>query len=149
MSGDSELRPQFVKDVPEVLESGILYVSPSYGAMLHLCACGCGAEVSTPLSPVEWKFTFDGETISVSPSVGSWDLPCRSHYVIRRNAVMWAGQWSEEQIAAGRAREMREKQDHYGTSADVPGIGVHYPLDTEKPDRSIWHRLMGRLAFWR
>ncbi|WP_425342947.1 DUF6527 family protein [Rhizobium etli] len=47
--------------------------------MAHLCACGCRTEVITPLSPTDWRFTFNGKTISVEPSVGNWSLTCRSH----------------------------------------------------------------------
>jgi hypothetical protein len=68
--------------------TGVLYVSPGYATVTHLCCCGCGAEVVTPLSPTDWKLTFDGVAISLSPSVGNWSLPCRSHYFIDRIACV-------------------------------------------------------------
>lgn len=96
---------RFVEAVPSDMALGVLYVSLEYATMVHLCCCGCGNEVVTPLSPNDWKVTFDGQTVSVNPSVGSWSLPCRSHYVIRHGRVDWAGDWTDAQIARGRARD--------------------------------------------
>jgi hypothetical protein len=36
-----------------------LYVSLEYATAIHACACGCGNEVVTPLSPNGWKLTFE------------------------------------------------------------------------------------------
>jgi len=93
---------RFVEFVPRVLDPGVLYISLEYTTVAHLCCCGCGKRVILPLSPAQWEITFDGETISLWPSVGNWDLGCRSHYVIERNQVRWSKQWSPEQVAAGR-----------------------------------------------
>ena len=81
------LEPRFVKAVPRDLEPGVLYVSMEYGTVVHSCCCGCGFEVVTPLTPTDWRLTFDGESVSLWPSVGSWNLPCQSHYVIENNRV--------------------------------------------------------------
>jgi hypothetical protein len=78
------LEPAFVESAPDQLEEGVLYVSTTYASAMHLCCCGCGTEVITPLSPARWSITFDGETISLWPSVGNWSQPCRSHYIIRK-----------------------------------------------------------------
>ena len=32
----------------------------------------------------------DNGTVSLRPSIGNWQLPCRSHYFIVRNRVVWA-----------------------------------------------------------
>jgi len=45
---------QPVEFMPRELEPGILYVSEKYGTAAHLCACGCGAKIRTPLGPTEW-----------------------------------------------------------------------------------------------
>ncbi|WP_310793974.1 DUF6527 family protein [Paraburkholderia sp. BL23I1N1] len=58
-----------------------------YGTISHSCCCGCGNEVVTPLTPTDWSLTFDGEHISLWPSVGSWNLPCQSHYVVKSPGV--------------------------------------------------------------
>jgi hypothetical protein len=68
---------RFVEDIPETLDPGVLYVSMRYATAVHLCCCGCEREVVTPFSPAQWKMTFDGEGVSLHPSIGSWALPCR------------------------------------------------------------------------
>ncbi|MET8893193.1 DUF6527 family protein [Streptomyces albogriseolus] len=70
--------------------------------MVHLCCCGCGNKVVTPLSPTNWSLTFDGDSISLSPSIGNWSYPCRSHYWIRANTAQWAERWTPRQIEAAR-----------------------------------------------
>lgn len=100
---------QFVDMIPECLEEGVLYVSISYDTCLHNCACGCGKEVVTPLSVNDWRMTYDGESVSLYPSIGNWSYPCRSHYWIRKGEIQWAGSWSEERILEGRADHARRR----------------------------------------
>lgn len=90
------MKHQFVEFIPDELEDGILYVSITYATVLHKCGCGCGNEVVTPLSPMDWQLTFNGETISLFPSIGNWSFPCRSHYWIRKNEVVWVKDWYKE-----------------------------------------------------
>lgn len=92
---------EFVDYIPTQLEEGVVYIAPEFGAVIHLCCDGCGERVSTPLHPGQWTLTFDGQTISLSPSIGNWVLPCKSHYIIRRNRVIWASRWDDERIARG------------------------------------------------
>ncbi|MFI6066947.1 DUF6527 family protein [Micromonospora sp. NPDC051227] len=99
------VRHEFVDYVPSELADGTIYISVEYGTSVHACCCGCGHKVVTPLHPAQWKLTFDGESISLDPSVGNWNLPCSSHYWINRNRVLWADAWSEGRIAAGRRRD--------------------------------------------
>lgn len=98
---------EFVDYIPEQLEDGVVYIAPEFGTVIHLCCDGCGERVSTPLHPGQWTLTFDGQTISLSPSIGNWELPCKSHYFIRRNQVVWAGKWGAGRIARG-AHEDRQ-----------------------------------------
>lgn len=98
----NEIAFEFVEFIPRDLEEGKLYVSTTYATAVHRCCCGCGSKITTPLAPSEWKLTFDGETVSLSPSIGNWSFPCQSHYWIRRNSIDWAGQMSPEQIAEVR-----------------------------------------------
>ena len=114
MSEVFSFRPAFVDEVPDELAAGVLYVSIEHASMIHLCACGCGSEVVLPLTPEDWRFTYDGEDVSVWPSVGSWSLPCRSHYFIRTGKVIWAGDWSEERILDGRNADLARKAERYG-----------------------------------
>ncbi|WP_078652904.1 DUF6527 family protein [Streptomyces sp. NRRL F-525] len=99
----ARLAHTFVDCFPDQLEPGTVYVSIPYATVAHLCCCGCGNEAVTPLGRAEWKLTFDGESISLHPSIGNWSFPCRSHYWIRNNTVHWARRWSDKQIAANRS----------------------------------------------
>ena len=84
------LRHRFVENIPEVLEPGVLYVSIPYRTMVHRCACGCGEEVVTPIGPAAWTMTYDGDGVTIAPSIGNRSLPCGSHYWIERSRVLWA-----------------------------------------------------------
>jgi hypothetical protein len=107
------IRHEFVDFVPDQLEPGILYISVQYKTMAHLCCCGCRKKIVTPISPTGWELTFNGRAVSISPSVGNWNLECKSHYVISRGRVQWAGKWSKEMIEAGFARDRKAKQNYY------------------------------------
>lgn len=97
--------PAFVETFPTSMKPGVLYVSTEYRTTGHLCACGCGFEVVLPLSPPLWSFSFDGENVSLWPSVGSWALPCKSHYVIDRGCVQWRRTFTPEEIARNQRRD--------------------------------------------
>lgn len=86
----TSFKHQFLNLLPPSLEPHTLYVSMEYGTVVHLCACGCGSKVVTPLSPKDWKLIFDGNSLTLSPSIGNWQFPCRSHYWIRDSKVKWA-----------------------------------------------------------
>ncbi|GMU06123.1 hypothetical protein ASNO1_23760 [Corallococcus caeni] len=135
------LEHRFVQYLPERMEPGILYVSMEYGTVAHRCCCGCGEEVVTPLTPTDWKLIYDGETISLKPSVGNWNLACRSHYVIDHGRVIEAGPWSDERIAAELRRDKIAKERYYGpsktTEEAVPAAAVPPP----EVDRSLYARL--------
>ncbi len=107
--------PKFVEIVPDRLQDGVLYVSMEYATAVHRCLCGCGKEVVTPLSTTDWSLTFDGDTVSLDPSVGNWGFPCRSHYWIRNNQVLWCGDMPQSLINAGRALDARDKAAYYAT----------------------------------
>jgi hypothetical protein len=116
------LRPEFVHAIPEKLDAGMLYVSIDFATAAHSCCCGCGREVITPLTPTDWKITYNGVSISLFPSVGNWNFPCRSHYWIDDGRVVWAKQWSQDMIAANRARDHLAKQNYYaGQDSVAPG----------------------------
>lgn len=103
------VKPQFVEFVPKVLEPGVLYISERYKTASHLCACGCGEKVVTPLSPVEWQLRNEGGLVSLHPSIGNWNYACRSHYWIRRNRIAWSGGMTQQQIARVQARDRADK----------------------------------------
>ena len=81
---------KFVDFMPERLQPDVIYVSLRFSLVSHQCACGCGEEVVTPLSPRDWQLIFNGETLSLYPSIGNWSFPCRSHYWIDQNRAVTA-----------------------------------------------------------
>ncbi len=104
---------QRVHYMPKELKPGVLYVSEEFGIALHLCACGCGAKIRTPLGPTEWSVEETRTGPTLRPSVGNWQQSCQSHYLITRGNVTWASQWTTEQIANGRRREEERRQAYY------------------------------------
>ncbi|WP_437395449.1 DUF6527 family protein [Flagellimonas lutimaris] len=105
--------PNFVDRIPSKLEEGIIYISVSVNTAIHLCPCGCKTEIVTPIDPSEWNFTYDGETISFSPSVGVWGAKCKSHYWIKRNKIEWSRTYSNSEIEEVRIQERRENSEYY------------------------------------
>ena len=103
------IRPEFVEFIPDVIEEGILYISVPYATATHKCACGCGEIVVTPIKPMDWALAWNGETVTLNPSIGNWGLPCRSHYWIVENRVIWARKWSPTEVDAGRAKDRLTK----------------------------------------
>ncbi|MDX3807693.1 DUF6527 family protein [Bosea thiooxidans] len=146
------LEHRFVDNFPQQLEPGVLYVSLEYGSAAHSCCCGCGEEVVTPLTPTDWNITYNGETITLHPSVGSWTLPCRSHYVIQRGRVIEAPSWTDAQIATERRRDRRAKASYFGQQApdhappSLPEAVSEAAGTPEPPVGSWWQRLRG---LWR
>lgn len=148
----SHFTPQFVESIPETLDPGVLYISITLASAIHLCACGCGQEAITPLSPTDWKFCFDGENVTLDPSIGNWSFPCRSHYWIRGGTVQWSGSWSTKEIANGRADDRERKNAYYGhqnaTQRDRPSETVTISVVSEdkapRPSwlKRVWSRLM-------
>lgn len=135
MTRTSQFRHVFTSRIPDDLDEATLYVSVDYATAMHLCACGCKSQVVTPLRPDRWRLTFDGESISLWPSIGNWGFPCRSHYWIERGSVRWAPAWADAQVEANRARRRPRP------SAQAPAE----PLDkTRSVLRRVWERLTGR-----
>ena len=79
------------------VESGVPYKYKSSALLRNLQACGCGKEVVTPIRPNKWTLSFDGESVSLSPSIGSWSLECQSHYFIRKNRIRWVPPWQPKE----------------------------------------------------
>lgn len=96
------IKHEFVEFIPKEIADETLYISIQFATAAHKCCCGCGSEVVTPLTPRDWQLTFDGESVSLYPSIGNWSFTCRSHYWIRNNKVIWATRWSEKEIRANR-----------------------------------------------
>jgi hypothetical protein len=93
------IEPKYVEFIPKELDDGILYVSQRFKTASHLCCCGCGQKVVTPLNPAKWRITVHGTTVSLDPSIGLGTLPCRSHYWIRHSQIDWYANMTSDQTA--------------------------------------------------
>src|SRR5215207_9783512 len=128
----------FVEYIPKELEERKIYVSMEFATATHKCACGCGLKVVTPLSPTDWKLIFDGRSVSLEPSIGNWNFPCRSHYWIENNNIRWAARWNEKQINAGRSQDRLAKESYFGKTNTVNSSNKE--LDAPKKKKSLWKR---------
>ena len=129
---------KFVDHVPEVMEEGVVYVSIPFALVSHKCPCGCGEEVVTPISPTDWELIFDGESVSLYPSIGNWSYKCRSHYWIWKNRIEWAPAWTDEQIREGHHRDHLVKDRYYAQKEDrLPApVDISEKPVAKKPKRS-------------
>lgn len=150
------LEHRFVRNVPRDLDPGVLYISMDYATAVHSCCCGCGDRVVTPFTPTDWRMTFDGESISLHPSVGNWNQNCRSHYVIQRSRVLEAGPWSNAQIEVERRRDKKAKAAHYGEGSEMRPAAQQMTTSAPAPvtayqdatprSRSVWSRFKAWLS---
>lgn len=108
-----KIRLERVHFMPKDLKPGVLYVSEEFGAAAHLCPCGCGTKIRTPLGPTEWSLEETASGPTLRPSVGNWQQACQSHYWIYRGAVIWTDRWTPQQIAASRLDEEYRRCVYY------------------------------------
>jgi hypothetical protein len=107
------LQYRFVEFIPDNLEEGILYISIKYCTAIHKCMCGCGNEVVTPISPTDWQLTFNGESISLFPSIGNWNFDCKSHYWIVQSRVKFARKWSDWKTKSSRKTDIKMGKKYF------------------------------------
>lgn len=105
MNAQPTLKHEFVKYIPDKPREGILYISREYKTATHLCCCGCGLAVVTPLNSAKWSISDHGNSVSLYPSIGNWSFPCKSHYWIDHGRVKWARHMSVKQISMVRVRD--------------------------------------------
>ena len=142
MTRHSSLAHEFVEYVPAELAEGVLYISIPYRTAVHRCACGCGNKVVTPISPADWQLFYDGDTVSLTPSIGNWGFPCRSHYWIDAGRIRWSRPWTADQIAAGRARDDRGRAKYFAARAAAAATDSPPQLDqADTHERGLLPRL--------
>lgn len=93
------VKPVFVETIPadsEELKTGILYICMKYNTLVHRCPCGCGGLSEIGLHPATRRLIYDGQYVSIVPSIGVRTLRCRSHYWITKNRIVWERPLSEE-----------------------------------------------------
>lgn len=138
------IRHEFVDSVPRQRAEGVLYISIPFSTSVHSCFCGCGLKVVTPIRPTEWHLTFDGDAVTLWPSVGNWDYPCRSHYWIRGDRVLWAGPMTRAEIEAGRARDRVARDFHYGgPAAPATSVAATPVVEAQPKKKGFWSWLTG------
>lgn len=87
-----EVSSEFTEFIPEAknMIQNVVYISNQYHTSSHLCLCGCGELVAMPLNtnvhPTHgWDYDVDDkERLSFIPSVGNYQIPCKSHYIITK-----------------------------------------------------------------
>jgi len=87
-----EIEPVFIDGfMPdfETMEECKIYISEEYGTVIHKCLCGCGEKTVLPIDPVHgWNLIKENNgKVSFTPSVGNYQLPCKSHYIITNNVA--------------------------------------------------------------
>ena len=107
------MKHSFVEYIPEFLDEGYLYISIEFSTAVHLCVCGCGNKVVTPISPTDWSLTFYGDTVSLHPSIGNWSFDCKSHYWIKKNAIVHARKWYDWEVEEGRSKDTKSKSNFF------------------------------------
>jgi len=127
------INPLFVEFIPDVLKEGVLYISEQYGTVVHKCCCGCGEEVVTPLTPVDWQLRKEGKTVTLFPSIGNWNFPCQSHYWIRRNKVEWSHAMTKQKI---RRVQERDRQDKERYVAEINARKAHRSWEQSAADQA-------------
>jgi hypothetical protein len=125
---------RYVEFIPKELEEGTLFISTRFKTASHLCCCGCGTKVVTPLNPAKWRLTDHGDSVSLTPSIGLGTFPCRSHYWLRKSQV----DWYPPMTAAQTARAQRA--DEYASQV----LTGERPAKPAAPPRtpSWWSRLL-------
>jgi hypothetical protein len=117
----------------------------TYGARSAVASACSSASAETvpilpkPISPAQWHLVFDGESVSLTPSIGNWQFPCRPHYWISHNQIRWARQWTDEEVAEGRFRDTQDLDDYF-TGRGAASDSVTNPMC--QSDRRILHRVL-------
>lgn len=147
-----QINPKYVEYIPEEIAEGVLYISEQYRTAVHKCCCGCGQEVVTPLSPAEWTVRCNGGRVSLSPSVGNWSYPCRSHYVIRNGRVVEAEAMTERQIQQVKANDRADRTDQIRHSNNAKEQGALISKEKAKitfaPEKQQSRSWLQRLIRW-
>lgn len=76
---------EYVEFIPKTadMKQGVIYISKRFRTASHICLCGkCGNRTVTPLKKGEWELTDKNGKISLSESIGNFQYPCKSHYII-------------------------------------------------------------------
>lgn len=136
------LQFRFVEFIPDKIDEGMLYISTTFCTAIHKCVCGCGNDVVTPLSPTDWKLTFDGKSVSLYPSIGNWSFECQSHYFISKNEIQYAKRWDKKRVDTGRILDLINKEKYYQDKEAQEPYEVYQPVETNQEVKtSVWQSI--------
>ncbi len=105
-------RPVFVDVLPEfdLIKDGEIWITPKLRTVNLRCPCGCGGLTVLSLHPSRWHLFFDGKSVSIEGhgegSVWS-NSGCGSHYLIRKNDVIWLDRIEPRRHAEYAKNELR------------------------------------------
>lgn len=108
----TRLNHKFVDYIPDELDANTIYISFLFSTAVHKCVCGCGNEVVTPITPNDWSVKYNGESVTLDPSVGNWSFQCQSHYWIIENRIVEAPKWSQRKVDIGRWKDKYRKKKY-------------------------------------
>jgi len=118
----TNIRLQKVNYMPNTFDQGVLYVSHKYQIAGHLCACGCGEKVWTPLGHTDWSVKMSKNGPSMRPSIGNGQLNCKSHYIIRNGSVLWCKTITDEDTEFDLNAAAMRRKDYYNNLYEKQGL---------------------------
>lgn len=147
------LRPRFVRAIPadgSQIEEGYLYIALQYNTIVHRCPCGCGGLSEIGLAPGLRTIEYDGEKVSLWPSIGARSLKCRSHYWIQKNEVAWAEELPADMDSWYEAmrREAQGKRRQIGTGSVVASGLSDADAETREGDSAGMSWLRRIVSAW-
>ncbi len=87
--------------------------------------------------------------MTLHPSIGNWGFPCRSHYLIRRNQVVWVRGMSDREISLVRERDRRDKETYIASlNRQKQAQAAPYASRTKSREESIFRLLLRAIAGW-
>lgn len=107
------IQHKFIDIIPEELEYGVLYISIMYRTAIHKCVCGCGNQVVTPIAKNSWRISFNGDTVTLYPSIGNWRFDCMSHYWIRDGKIIHAEKWKDHKKSSSKSSKKTSSLDRF------------------------------------
>lgn len=124
MTQTVSIKAEYVDLMPSTMKEGIVYISNKYKTAMHLCPCGCGNKVATPLKQGGWEVSVIGGLVSLNPSVSNSSFPCRSHYFISNGSVRWERKLSDSEIESAWSRDHAAREVHF-----------------DRPTESMWQKI--------
>jgi len=83
--------PVYVEFMPDFdkMDEATIYISEKYGSSTHKCLCGCGEKTVLPLNKdYGWVLIKENNgTVSFTPSIGNYQMDCKSHYIITNSVA--------------------------------------------------------------